>query len=332
MKYRKLGQTDMEVSVVCQGCWSIVTSDGTWGPNALEDSYAAIRASLDAGVNFFDTAEVYGAGESEEILAEGLGERRKDVIVASKAGGQHLDAAGLRAACEGSLRRLKTDYIDLYQIHWPSRTVAMEETLSAMLKLKEEGKIRAIGVSNFGPDDMAEATGICSIESNQLPYNLLWRAIEFEIEPACAAAGASILCYSSLCQSLLTGKFATPDDVPAGRTRTRLFSGEREGSRHGQGGCERETFEAIAAIRSICESIGQSMTQTSLAWLIANKNVTSAIVGARNAAQAIDNAQAGDLELTPDVVEALSQATEKVKQIIGANADPWQAVSRMEKP
>ena len=154
MQYRKLGRTNIDVSVICQGCWSLVSKDSAanWEPNDLEDSIAAIGTSLEAGVNFFDTAEGYGDGESEQILAQALGSRRKQVILASKVSPDHLtNRQSLREACEQSLRRLKTDYIDLYQIHWPSPTVPLAETIGQMEELRSEGKIRTISVCNFSP-------------------------------------------------------------------------------------------------------------------------------------------------------------------------------------
>jgi aryl-alcohol dehydrogenase-like predicted oxidoreductase len=333
MRYRKLGRTDIEVSVICQGCWSIVTEDTTWGGNALEDSIAAIRASLDAGVNFFDTAEGYGReGESEEILAKALAGRRKDVVIATKVSPGRFAPRKLKAACDDSLRRLATDYIDLYQLHWPNPDVPIADTLEVMAQLRQAGKIRAIGVSNFGLSYMTELLEAGRAESNQLPYSLLWRPIEHEVQGWCAANDISILCYGSLCQGLLTGKFASADQVPVGRARTRLFSKDRPQSRHGQSGCEAEAFKAIAEIRHICKSINQPMAHASLAWLLAQQGVTSAIVGGRNPQQARDNAGAADLELSADVLEALSQAAEKVKNRIGTNCDLWQSNSRMERP
>ncbi len=331
MRYRKLGRTDIEVSVICQGCWSIVSKDSTWGGNVLEDSIAAIRASLDGGVNFFDTAEGYGSGESEEILAKALRGRRKDVVIATKVSPGRLEPDKLKAACEESLRRLGTDYIDLYQIHWPSSKVPISDSLGAMEQLKAEGKIRVIGVSNFNVGCMDGLLSAGRAESNQLPYSLLWRPIEREIQPKCVVNDIGILCYSPICQGLLTGKFASADDVPVARARIRLFSKDRPETRHGEVGYEAEAFEAIDEIRGICDSINQSMGNVAMAWLLARAGVTSVIVGGRNAEQARDNARAGELELSADVIEALSDATEKVKQYAGSNCDMWETPSRMER-
>ena len=329
MKYRKLGQTDITVSVVAMGCWAIV-GDATWGPQDKADSIAAIRAALDAGVNFFDTAEMYGNGYSEELLGQALEGRRHEAVIASKVSPEHMTADQVIRACEGSLKRLRTDYIDLYQIHWPSRTVPLAETMAALEKLKQQGKIRAIGVSNFGVGDLADLLAIGRPETNQLPYSLLWRAIEYGIQQRCIEHGIGILTYSSLAQGLLTGKFTSPDQVPDGRARTRHFSRDRPQTRHGETGCEAETFAAIERIRQISERVAQPMSQVALAWLLAQPGVTAVIAGARTPEQIRHNAAAADLELTPEVVAELAEATEELKHRLGPNPDMWlsQADSR----
>jgi len=330
MKYRRLGRTDIHVSVVCLGGWALV-GDSTWGEQEKDDSIAAVRAALEAGVNFLDTAEAYGSGQSEEVLAEALGAARKDVVIATKVSQGNLHPRRLRRSCEESLRRLKTDYIDLYQMHWPSPKVPPADALAAMQELKAEGKIRVIGVSNFGAGFLRELLAAGRVESNQLCYSLLWRPIEYEIQPLCVRNDVGILCYSPLCQGLLTGKFSNADEVPEGRARTRLFSGKRPQSRHGQAGAEAETFEAIAKIRGICSSLGRPMGTVALAWLLAQPGVTSVIAGARNASQATENAQAAELDLPADVIRQLSAATQKVKELMGANADMWQSDSRLDR-
>ena len=331
MRYRKLGRTDIEVSVICQGCWSLVSDDFNWGHNDPDDSVAAIRASLDSGVNFLDTAEGYGDGESEEIVARALGDRRGEVILASKVSGSNLALAELKAACEQSLRRLKTDVIDLYQLHWPSPDVPLAESVGALEDLENEGKIRVAGVSNFGVSYMPELLAAGRVESNQLPYNLLWRPIEKAILPMCRENDLSVLCYSPIMQGLLAGKFSSPDEVPDSRARMRHFSSSRPDTRHGEPGFEAETFEAIDRIRSICEAVDLPMAQDSMAWLLARDGVASVIVGGRNAEQARENAAAGDVELPPDAQEALTDATERIKELAGDNCDMWQHDSRMER-
>jgi len=328
MQYRTLGTTGLNVSTVALGCWAI-TGDFTWGDQPESDSIATIHAALDAGVNLFDTAEVYGNGSSEVMLGKALGVRRADVIIASKVHETHLAYDQVVTACEQSLARLGTDWIDLYQVHWPKRDVPWQDTFAALNKLKEQGKIRHIGLSNFGLVDLAdlppEATRLGDITSNQLIYNLLARAIEFEILPACADRDIGVLCYSPLAQGLLTGKFNSADEVPLTRARTRHFSKQRKHTRHGCDGCEAETFEAIDKLRTICDDLGQSMADVALAWVLHQRGITSVLAGGRTPQQVAQNIRAASLSLDQNTLKALSDATDTVKQALGPSPDLWES-------
>jgi len=331
MRTRKLGKTDLAVSVIAMGCWALA-GDATWGPQAEAESIATVHAALDEGLNFFDTAEGYGAGDSEAVLGRALAGRRHEAVIATKVSRANLSALEVQQACEHSLRRLKSDYIDLYQIHWPSRTVPLAETMEALARLREQGKVRAIGVCNFGVRDLSELLETGWVETNQLPYSLLWRAIEYEIQQKCVDEGIGILCYSTLAQGLLTGKFSLPDEVPEGRARTRLYATDRPQARHGEPGCEEEVFAAIEQIRRICDEVGagpQPMAAVALAWLLHQPGVTAVIAGARKPQQIRQTAQAASLALSPEILARLSAATETVKRLIGPNADMWQSTSRM---
>ena len=199
----------------------------------------------------FDTAEFYNDGVSEKVLGKGLSGQRDKVLVATKAWPENLTADKLTRACEGSLKRLNTDYIDLYQIHWPNWDVPLEETFGAMEKLKQDGKIRFVGVSNFGVRDLTDALDYNDVVTDQLVYSLLFRAIEYEILDKCQAARVGVLAYSPLAQGLLTGKFKGPDEVDDERARVRWFSKHRAGTVHDSEGCEQEAFEAVEKIREI---------------------------------------------------------------------------------
>jgi aryl-alcohol dehydrogenase-like predicted oxidoreductase len=310
------------------GCWALA-GDDAWGFQDDKDSIDTVHAALDMGVNFFDTAEGYGNGRSEQVLGQALAGRRDRAVIATKVSVSHLSGPGIEKACERSLQLLQTDYIDLYQIHWPSRSVPLVESFEALEKLRQQGKIRAIGVCNFGPADFAELLTVGHCESNQLPYSLLWRGIEFEIGPACADQEVGILCYSPLAQGLLTGKFASADDVPQGRARTRHFSSAHPLTRHGEEGKEAETFAAIDKLRHVCQEIGVPMAQVALAWLLHQRGVTSVLAGARRPEQIRQNAQASDLELPFDVLSDLAQATDGLKQRLGINLDQYQSDSRL---
>lgn len=331
MEYRKLGRTDMDVSVVALGCWALA-GGFNWGPQDEADSVAAVHAALDADINFFDTAEGYGEGStSEKILGKALPARRHDFVIATKVSSTHLVPADVHKACDASLKRLRTDIIDLYQIHWPSRTVPLADTLGALDELKDAGKIRAFGVSNFGPQDLGELLAISRPETNQLPYNLLWRAIEHDVQAMCAGngteneneTGIGIICYSPILQGLLLGKFNSADEVPADRARTKHFSKDRPQTRHGQSGREEETFAVVRAIGKIAQRVGLPMGDVALAWVLAQKGVTSVLAGARNPEQVKQNARAADVQLGADVLDDLNAATEGLKTAFGANADMW---------
>ncbi|NLE46593.1 MAG: aldo/keto reductase [Chloroflexi bacterium] len=326
MEYRMLGKTGIDVSVIAMGCWALA-GDEAWGPQDESDSIATVHAALDVGVNLFDTAEGYGDGRSEEVLGKALVGRRDRAIIATKVSGNHLSAEGVVLACERSLKLLRTDTIDLYQIHWPSRQIPLAETLRALQRLREQGKIRAIGVCNFGLLDLKDLVDLGGAESNQLPYSLLWRGIEHELQPRCQDVGMGILCYSPLAQGLLTGKFASPEDVPAGRARTRHFSKDRPLARHGEDGCEAETFAAIDEIRRICQRVGAPMAQAALAWLVAQDGVASVLAGARRPEQIEDNVRAAELDLPSEVIDALSAATARLKEALGANLDQYQGAA-----
>lgn len=328
MEYRKIANGDLEVSTICLGCWAMV-GGATWGPQNEADAIAAIRCSLDAGVNFLDTAELYGAGASERLLRKALGNDRRNAIIASKVAAEHMAYRDVIAACERSLTNLGTDYIDVYYIHWPSRTVPLEETVRAIEDLVAAGKVRHIAVSNFGAGNLREILPLATPVANQLAYNLLFRAIEYDILPACQEACLPVTCYSPLMQGLLTGKFRNADDVPIGRARARLFSKERPGAGHDEDGAEREAFAAVAGIAKLARQAGMETGAMSLAWLLRQEGVVSVVAGARSADQARQNAEAGDKALADDVAEQLTRITDPLKRKLGRNADMWQSDSRI---
>ena len=322
MQLRQLGNSTLKVSPIGVGFWGIVGGD-YWGPQEESDTIDTVHSALDAGINFIDTAEGYGDGYSEEMLGRALKGRRDEAIIATKVSQSNLAPAEIRAACESSLKRLQTDYIDLYQVHWPSRDIPFEDTMAALLDLQNAGKIRVIGVSNFGKLDMPDMLQCGRYEANQLPYSLLWRAIEYDIQPQCVEHNIGILPYSPLNQALLTGRYDKADDMPYARTRSRHFRGDRRDSRHGTAGCEAETFAAIAAIRDICEDISQSMVHVSLAWLLHKPAVASVLAGARNPQQIESNLMAADLSLSAETMQRLDGATADLKAIFGPDPDMW---------
>ena len=217
MEKRVVGKSGIEISVMGIGGWSYGGGD-YWGPQAQEDVDAVAHAALDHGINFFDTAEGYNEGRSEEAVGRALKGRRDEAVVATKISPNNTEPTVLREHCEDSLRRLQTDYIDIYIVHWPITEHSVEDAFATLTALKEEGKIRSIGVSNFGTEQLSEAlaTGV-QLDVNQLCYNLLSRAIELEILPLCQNHGMGVLGYMPLLQGLLTGMYKTAEGVPMSR-------------------------------------------------------------------------------------------------------------------
>ena len=324
MQYRRLGKSGLEVSVLSFGAWQIGDPE-YWGADASADADAAVGAALDAGINLFDTAEAYGDGEAERVLGKVLGPRRKDVLIATKFSASNAAPAALRAACEGSLRRLGTDYIDVYQVHWPVRDVPLAGVHGELARLRQEGKIREVGLSNHGPEDIAAwmKTGVAV--SNQLCYNILFRAIEHTVAPACRAKGLGILVYMPLLQGLLSGRWDWIADIPLMRRRTRHFSSMRAETRHNEPGVETETIALVRQLKRGSESLGVPMARICLAWVLAQPGVTSAIIGARNPEQLKQNVLAADLRIAPGVMAKLNEMSYPLKRMLGPNADAWQS-------
>ncbi len=293
-------------------------SSGTFGEQDDELSVRTVHAALEAGINFFDTAEGYGDGHSEAVLGKALEGRRDEVVIATKVSREHLAEPRLVAACEDSLRRLRTDWIDVYQVHWPSRDIPFDGTAAVLERLREGGKIRFWGVSNFGRLDLAEALGAAGRpEVDQVPYSLLWRVIEREVVPICVENGVSVICYSPLAQGILTGKFSSLGEVPPERARARYCREAGE-----------LAFEVIAELRAVSEELGEPMADVALAWLLTRAGVASVIAGMRTPEQAGQNARAADLRLPPQAVLRLTHASDPLMGALGKNPDMWQAGDR----
>lgn len=328
MRRTPLGDSDLQVTPICFGCWAIV-GGFNWGAQEKSDSLAALRSAYDAGINFFDTAEGYGNGASEELVREALWDVRDDIVIASKISPRHFAQRDVVRACEESLQRLGTDRIDLYQLHWPSRDVCLEGTLEQMQRLKEQGKIRHFGVSNFGKEDLTRATELWQVTSNQLAYNLFFRAIEDEILPFCRRKGIPVLCYSPILQGVLAGSFKEPRDVPDDRARTRHYSSARPGTKHNEPGVEAYMFEAVEELAELADELGLPMADLAMAWLLHQDGVGAVIVGGRNADQATRNANAAEVQLSQDTLGRLDEIGYEIKHRLGRNADMWQSESRI---
>ncbi len=323
MLYRTLGKSGLNVSVISFGAWQIGDPE-FWGDDPQADPDGVVGAAIDEGINLFDTAELYGNGRSEEVLGKALRGRREQVFIASKAATQHCNADDLREACENSLRRLGTDRIDLYQVHWPLPSRFNEVIIPVLERLRIEGKIREIGVSNFGPRDIEAWMDSGTAVSDQIGYNLLFRSPEYEMIPACRRHHLGVLAYMPLMQGLLSGRYSDLDSIPMKRRRSRHFSGVREGTRHEEEGHERVLRATLEALLDFSEAIHIPLATVSLAWLISQPGVTSAILGARNVAQLRSNVTAVDLNIGPAAIALLNEYSYELKAAMGYNCDMWE--------
>jgi myo-inositol catabolism protein IolS len=292
MQLNRLGSTDIEITRIIMGTWQ--AGKTYWVNIDDRDTTKAIRGAIDKGINTIDTAEAYGDGHSERIVSRALeGVARDKVRFLTKVFVDHMKYDQVIEACNRSLKNLRTDYIDLYMIHWPSGTfgteiVPIEETMSALVHLKESGKIRAIGVSNFSTKQIEEILSYGRIDAVQSPYSLFWRGIERELLPLCEKKCISVLAYSPMAQGLLTGRFGPDHHFEEGdlRGKSKLF--------------EKQTYGrvqiALQKLRPIADELGISLGQLALAWVTSHKNV-SAIAGARDYKQSVENVNAGEIEI-----------------------------------
>jgi aryl-alcohol dehydrogenase-like predicted oxidoreductase len=297
-----LGRTGLQVSRIAFGTWQL---GGDWGPTDEAAAIAAIRRAADQGVTLFDTAQAYGFGASEELLAKALaGTDRSQLIIATK-GGLRPDEAGgvardsspawIRAGVEASLRALETDYIDLYQVHWPDPAVPFSETADQLAKLVADGKIRHVGVSNFEAGQLAEFSQTLPAETLQPPYHLFRRDIEAELLPYTAAHDIGVLVYGPLAHGLLSGSVTAqtkfgPQDW---RSRSPLFTGDALAA----------NLAVVAQLEALArEELSVTVSQLAIAWTLANPAVHAAIVGTRNPAHIDDAIAAADLELGPELL------------------------------
>ena len=317
MKTKKLGKTEIRLSAVMMGTWQ--AGKAMWTDIDDRESEKAIRAAMDAGITSFDTAEAYGNGHSERVLGKAVGNRRDQVQLLTKVFSNHLGYDQVITACDRSLKNLATDYIDLYQIHWPpgsfgAKPVPLEETLRALTDLKQQGKIRAIGVSNFSYDQLKAVCALGPIESLQPPYSLLWRHVETDTLAWCQANQITVLAYSPMAQGLLTGKFDADHRFAKGdhRKANRLFHPDLYPT----------VQQALSALRSVAERKGISMAQLALAWLIAKPGVC-AIAGARSAEQITDSADAAAVSFTESELDEIDRISQPVRDLIDDDPVLW---------
>lgn len=327
MIYRKVANSedsehkDLELSVITFGAWA--TGGWMWGGTERSESVKAIQASYDAGVTSIDTAPVYGMGLSEEIVGEAIKDIPRDKIQILTKYGMRWDVASGDLAmhskdndgkdidiykfaskqsiikeCEDSLRRLGTDYIDLYQIHWPDKTTRVEETMEAVSQLIKQGKVRFAGVCNYDVDLMREASKHINLVSDQVPYSMVRRDIEAELVPYCLEHEKAILAYSPLQRGLLTGKMNPGHQFGKDDNRSSLhyFSDENLN----------RVNAFLNKIKPLADEKNASLSQLVLRWTVEQPGITIALVGARDAKQALQNAAAMDFDLQPDEINFIN--------------------------
>jgi aryl-alcohol dehydrogenase-like predicted oxidoreductase len=339
MELRACGTHGLKLPILGMGCWGFGDGD-YWGPSSQKEINEVVRCAVAQGCNFFDTAEAYNGGASEESLGRALrGLPRHRVIIATKISPSNTGPATLVKHCEASLRRLQTDYIDVYIVHWPItesavRHLAAEglplptvpDAFTTLARLQQQGKIRSIGVSNFGRArlDEALATG-ADIVLNELPYSLLARAIELDILPYCRSKGIGVVGYMALMQGVLADTYPALDQVPTVRRRTRHFDGRRiPQCRHGLPGAERETNAALKALRGIARAHGMTLAELALKWTFAGKGITSSLCGSRTLSQLEMNIAAAAQPLSPALIEELNRATQSLMDKLGPSFDYYE--------
>jgi aryl-alcohol dehydrogenase-like predicted oxidoreductase len=317
MKTKRLGDSDLFITPVGFGAWAIGGGgwEFAWGGQDDDDSVAAIHEALDAGINWIDTAAVYGLGHSEEVVARALRGMNNRPYVFTKCSmvwddrrqiGHSLKADSIRRECEASLRRLRVEAIDLYQVHWPDPDEDIEEGWSALAALKAEGKVRHIGVSNFDVEQMKRAQDVAPITSLQPRYSLIHREVEAEVLPFCAREQIGVIAYSPMASGLLTGAMT--------RERIAALPADDWRKRHPdfQEPMLSRNLKLVSLLRTIGKRRGYGPAEVAVAWVLGNPAVTGAIVGARRPGQVRGVVGAADLRLSPHEVAEIEGFFAKV--------------------
>ncbi len=327
MEYRTLGKTDLKISAITFGAWA--AGGWMWGGSDRNKAIQAIRDAYDKGVTSIDTAPVYGMGASEKIVGEAIKDIPRDKVqILTKFGmrwdlekgvfkfhsknneGKEIDIyqyAGkesVKKEIEDSLTRLRTDYIDLYQIHWPDTTTPIQETFEAVAELIKEGKVRQAGVCNYNVEQMKEAEKYVTLASNQVPFSMVNRDMEKEVVPYCRKNSKSILAYSPMERGLLTGKMEPGQEFGKGdhRADNPYFTDESI----------KKTNSFLEKIKPLAKEKNATLAQLVLKWTIERPGITIALAGARNSEQSVQNAAAADLTLSSDEIDFINSELQKI--------------------
>jgi aryl-alcohol dehydrogenase-like predicted oxidoreductase len=327
MEYRKLGTSELELSVITFGAWA--AGGWMWGGTERKDAVEAIRESYDLGVTSIDTAPAYGQGNSEEIVGEAIKDLPRDKVKLLTKFGLRWDLAkgefyfkskdtkgrdidvykyaskeSIIEECENSLQRLGTDYIDLYQIHWNDSTTPIGESMEAVAQLIKQGKVRYAGVFNYNAAQLGEAQKHVHLVSNQVPYSMIKRDIEKETVPYCIQNNLSILAYSPLERGLLTGKMKPGHKFAEGDHRVNLYYFKDENIKR--------TNVFLEKIKTLAAEKNATLSQLVLRWTIEQPGITIALAGARNAAQAMENAKAINIKLSKEEIGFITSELDKL--------------------
>ena len=309
MEYRELGTTGVDVSEIILGAWQF--GQDSWADIKDDESVAAIHAALDAGINMIDTAVGYGRGYSEEVVGNAVRERRDEVMLASKTG---ANPDGIRTGIDECLERMKIDCIDLYQVHYPSSQIPIADTIGAMDEIRQAGKVRFVGVSNFSLEQMQAAVATARIDTCQPPFNVFWRQIDEDVLPFCRDNGIAVIPYSPLAQGLLTGKFRSRTDIPDDiRAKNKLFAE----------GVFEDCLEVIEMMEGIAEAHGKTLVQTAIAWTLQVSGITAPIVGARRPKQVAGNIGGVGWKLTDEEFEKISGAGLEISKQLDFSSNMW---------
>ncbi|MHC4139402.1 MAG: aldo/keto reductase [Planctomycetota bacterium] len=308
MEYRILGKSDLNVSVIGYGAWGI-GGEPFWSTEGEENAIRSIKKAIDLGINFYDTAPVYGFGYSEELLGKALQSKREDVIIATKCGMRwkkekikSIEKISTKESIleeiDLSLRRLETDYIDLYQVHWPDENTPIKETMETLLDIQKSGKIRYVGVSNYSVDQMQECLKYGQIVSLQPMYSMLERDVEKDRLPFCIDNNIGIICYSPLASGVLTGKYDENTRFKDWRGQNIIgnFTGEVYVSH----------IKKVKELKKIAQKHDKTLAQLAINWLLHQKGVTTAIVGVKNPGQVEQNIGAVGWDISGDDLKAIS--------------------------
>lgn len=319
MEYTTLPGLDQDVSRIGLGTW--VIGGWMWGGSDERDAIAAIEAAVDIGINLIDTAPVYGFGRSEEIVGRALARigRRDRLVVATKVGlewnereqvSRNSSRQRILKEVDDSLRRLGVDYIDLYQVHWPDPKTPIEETAETLLRLRQTGKIRALGVSNYSPEQMTAWRKVAPLHSDQPPYNLFERAIDQDILPYCRDNGVGVVAYGVLCRGLLTGKFSADSAFPKGDLR-------RDDPKF-QGDTFKQYLAAVDRLQEVARTHDRSVAQLAARWAIQRPGVTVGLWGARRPSQITEAAGVADWSLSAEEMSRIDTIlSETIKEPVG---------------